>query len=235
MLLSEIFDQLTHGELSQLKIGGAAKFGINESDYPLMIGYVNLALTEIHKRFALKTGKLVIQMYDTINIYHLSKEFAVSNTASLQPIKYIVDTAGNPFLDNVIKIEQIKNLEGEVYGLNNYSNPESLYTPSQTSIEVANPDATKSLYVSYRANHFSLTHVGLSPSKQPIDLSTTYLEPLLYYVAYRAHSPLGGKEFSNEGQLYLAKYEASCKRIEELALVNKQEDYNLKLELNGWV
>ena len=56
MLLSDIFEQLTMGEVSQLSLGGTNEGGVLPQDYPKIVPHINLALTEIYKRFNLKTG-----------------------------------------------------------------------------------------------------------------------------------------------------------------------------------
>ena len=58
MLLSELFDQLTFGELSQIYVAGRDEIGIQAADYEKIIPHINLGLTELHKRFEIKTNTL---------------------------------------------------------------------------------------------------------------------------------------------------------------------------------
>ena len=71
MLLSEIFEQLTYGELSQINLGGKDDGGIASSDYPAVVAHINMALTELFKRFPLRLKEIQLQTYSTLTTYQL--------------------------------------------------------------------------------------------------------------------------------------------------------------------
>ena len=242
MQLSDLFEQLTQGELSQLQLSGRDSTGILQKDYPKIIPHINLALTELYKRFNLRTSEVVIQQYDHIQTYYLDKLFAQTNTDSDKPTKYIMDSQYQPFTDNVLIIDTINNELGEEL----YKNQDRSFfkgsdkywavsTPSYNSVQVPYPDNANQMIVTYRADHDPIIiNEDTQLKNVHIPISPSYLEPLLLYIAARVYTNLGSNE-GNEGNNYTAKFEASVKKIEELNLYVTEDTHNIKLEENGWV
>jgi len=232
MLLSEIFDQLTHGELSQLSIGGAANGSIEQKDYPIVISHINMALTELYKRFPIKIREIQIQEYASIGIYYLDSKYStITGTAAT---KYLIDSAAFPFQDDVLKITTIYDELGVELPFNNINETTSINTRDYNSFEVSNPDATKALTVEYRANHVIIDPAELDATTVDVILPRSLLEALLNYVAFRAFAanpPIDGVDRSGS---FLQKFEASIARISLLDLVNDSEKFNIKLDNNGW-
>lgn len=242
MQLSDVFEQLSQGELSQLKMGSNDEIGIRPCDYGKIIPHINLGLTEIYKRFNLKNSEVVVQQYDQISTYFLDKRYAVTNESSDMPIKYIIDSVYQPFTDNVLRIEAIHNEIGEVL----YSNQDEQYfknsdkywgitTPSYNSIQVPYPEKENQMIVTYRADHDPIvfdSSMQLEDIQVPI--SSAYLEALLMYVAGRVYTNMGTNE-GNEGNNYTAKFEASINKIVQYNLMNTNDTLNTKLDKNGWV
>ena len=118
MYLNELFDQLTYGELSQLEYGGVDNEGITQEDHKRILPHINLALTELHKRFLIREEEVTIRCYDHIETYVLDSKYAATNTESTEPYKYIHDTVFEPFVDNVLRIEKVFNEDGQELFLN---------------------------------------------------------------------------------------------------------------------
>ncbi len=85
MLLSDLFDQLTYGELSQLEYGGVDNEGILLENYKRVVPHVNLALTELHKRFLIREEEVTIRCYDHIETYILDPKYAAT-TCRPEPV-----------------------------------------------------------------------------------------------------------------------------------------------------
>lgn len=247
MFLTELFDQLTYGELSQFEFTGSDEEGITVDDYKRIVPHINMALTELHKRFLIREEEVTIRCYDHIETYILDSKYAASNYESLEPYKYIHDSVFEPFVDNVLKIEKVFNEDGQELHLNE-TDPYiiqtetlqtskkawSINTPNFNTIQIPYPMVENQILVEYRANHEKILVKGLNPDTQEIKIPSHMLEALLLYIAGRAYSSLGG-ESAQEGMAYMARFEASCKNIETLNLVNKENATNQKLEVNGWV
>lgn len=237
MLLKDIFNQLSHGEFAQTNIGSSINGGegIQPDHYPVMVNFINLGLTELHKRFPLKTREILLQQYESIEYYRLTSKFATSNVDSLEPIKYIVDDE-YPFKDDLLKIETIVDEAECELVLNNKANPFSLFTPEFNLLQVPYADSDKTLSIMYRANHYTLQYESISdPLTQEINLPVSHLEALLFYVAGRYFSSFPDVEgTTNQGIQYMTRFENSCILLQNKELTNYPDESNNKLELRGW-
>ena len=249
MYLSEILEQLTIGEVSQLNMGGAKTGGVLPQDYPKVIPHINLALTEIYKRFPLKTNDVVVQQYDEIQLYYLRSKYAQTNIASVEPIKYIEDTAYHPFEDDVLRIEKIIDEAGQELYLNqeddeweenalrpNAQTTFSVYTPEFDTVQIPYPDSSNQFIVHYRAAHSKLsTAIDQDPSTIEVHVPLALLEGLLLYVGGRVNLNRGTELSLAEGQTFMTKFEHSIKTVENLNLRPTVDTTNRKLDRNGWV
>lgn len=249
MKLSEIFSQLTSGELSQLAIGGAKTGKIAEADYHKVLNNVNLALVDLHSRFTIRKGRLVLALQPGKGSYELDSKFAVSNQRSRETLRYIEDT-DEPFKDDVIKVEQVLTDTGHELALNVGGNAHSITTPSSTIIRLPKvmtgaglfgdvPDQLKTskLEVLYRATHPMIVKpVGyFDPTRVEVDLPRVFLQALLLFVASRVHTPVGMGQEHYSGSIYQQKYEQECTRLlmANVEIDDKQE--NTRAERNGWI
>ena len=243
MKLSDLFDQLAYGELSQLSMGGREGSGILESDYHLVVPHINLGLTELFKQFPLKQEEVFIQQYDHIQIYYLDSKYSERYKPEIwvgegtDPIDkyYIMDSEHEPFNDNVLQVERVFNEDGQEYYFNDRNEPYSVLTPSYNSIQIPYPMNENVMNVIYRASHPKIELKGLDPDKQEVDLPLSHLEPLLLYVAARVHSVQPSLEGQNDGNAYYAKFKESIRQLHELALVNKDATTHERLYESGWV
>ena len=235
MLLQDLFDQLTYGELAKVSLGGDPTIGILEKDYANIISHINLGLTELYKRFPLKEDEISIQLEDNIQTYYLHSDYALTNDESIQPDKYLIDSEFHPFNDTVLKIEQVIDENGEILYLNDSNQAWSVFSPSYNSIQVPYASSEIAVTVTYRADHARIPNIGADPSTYDVPIPMTHLEPLLYYIASRIHTTLPTLDGVNKGNDYLAKYEAACTKIENLALTNKSDPSNHKLWDRGFV
>ena len=244
MLLSDLFDQLTYGELSTLSMGSIEGAGLQECDYPKIIPHINLGLAEIYKRFPIKIREVDVQQDASIQTYFLQSKYAVSNLESVEPIKYIIDTPSNPFTDTVLRIESIFNADGEETRFTDdaqeYSQTDResfwlRHTPSYDAIYLPYPEAGKLVHVYYRASHPVLETIGLNPYTTEVDIPVSLLEALLYFIASRILSNINTDGTTGEGNNYMMKFEASCRKVQESNVNNIYNNINNKLDNNGWV
>lgn len=248
MKLQEVFDQLTSGELSQLALGGAEAGRIQEADYQKLAAHINLALTAIYKRFYLKEGRIDLSMVEGRAIYPIHNKYAQSNTESNEVVKYLMDTAPNAFLNDILKIESVQTDSGFEIPLNDVTEPLSIATTSPTTLRIPTalvnqgidlPDVykTSKLTVVYRANHPVLVYDELSfdPETIELELPESHLEPLLLYIASRCTTPSGMVNEFNAGNNYASKYELACQELEKFNFQIDHSTSNHRLIRNGWV
>lgn len=223
MTLQDIFDSLTYGEFSQLRIGGAEVGVIDDTNYDRVLSHVNLGLTTLYTRFNLKEVRTVFPL-----------DAAVST--------YVVTAA------DLLKIERVLTDADFELNLNVQSDMYSCFTPSLSMVRVPQvildqgpslPDdyKTESFTMVYRANHPQIkTKFGLIfPEKVVLELPPTHVQPLLYFVASRVQAPIGMANEFNASNNYYAKYEAACQALEGKGIQVDQGDQNTKLCRAGWV
>ena len=233
MRLTELFTYLTSGELSQLELGGADCSGIHVENYPKVIPAINLGLTELHKRFPLRIEEVTIVQEEHIQFYVLDRIFAESNIDSTETYKYLKDSEFQPFVDNVLKIEQVFGELGDELPMNNHGDCCSVFTPVYNTVQVPQPVTGVSMVVTYRADHDMIPLTDFDPEEQTIVIPSGYLEALLLYVGGRIYAGMNA-DANAEGNNYMAKFEASCNKITSLNLMNQADHFNCKLELCGW-
>lgn len=236
MKLQEIFDQLATGEFSQLSIGGQEPGTINEANYATVLSHVNLGLTALYKRFTLKEGQLTLELQDDKTKYELHSSFAVNVRRSAETVRYIIDTADDPFVDDIIKVERVLTDAGDELALNDATDPMSVTTPSNLVLRVPTGIEAEKLTVIYRAKHQKI-NVGIgyfNPDRVEIELPDTHLQALLYYVASRVHNPIGMVNEFNAGNNYYGKYLAECEELENKGLQVDQGGGNTRLAQAGW-
>lgn len=223
MKLQEIFEQLSAGEFSQLSIGGAEAGVIDATNYSKVLGHVNLGLTALFTRFNLKERRLTFPLQSDFDTYQLD-------------------------LADMLKITKITTADDFELPLNREGDPYSVLTPALNMLRVPQcivdqgndlPEELKTdtLTVVYRANHrkLVLTLGVLTPSTEEVDLPSSHLLPLLYFVASRVHNPIGMSNEFHAGNSYYAKYEAACQALETQGVQVDRSNYNSRLYRGGWV
>lgn len=220
MKLSEIFSHLSHGELSQIALGGQSFGETPEKNYGMLVSSINLGLTALHKRFFLKEGEVEFELSTEGTVYDLQR-------------------------DDIHKIEKVFTAEGYEVGLNNPADPYSFYTPTLSTLRIpdlylsnflALPDnlKTAAFRVVYRANHPIIGEVD-DASTCDIALPYSHLEALLYFVASRIHNPIGMVNEFNAGNNWASKYEMECARLEGQGNYIDMSSDNTKLAQKGFV
>ena len=234
MQLKDIFSMLSHGELRKLATGGSNASGILEADYPKVIGYINLGLADLHKRFQLKTRQLVVQQTEGIAKYNIHPRHSITNTSSTAP-KYIIDSPYDIYDDEneVLKIVGVYAENGKEYSINDETDKYSVFTPTDRSLVIPFADPSNAVSVVCRTNH---PYISLEETDNTIDidLSIGYIEPLLLYVGSRAAASVGKQDTTIMSQDLLARYEKMCFDIEKYGIETTDETTNLKLEMNQW-
>ena len=247
MKLNEIFTQLSYGEFSQLSIGGGAAGEISEANQARVIAHINLGLTALYSRFLLKQRSVKLSLQADRLVYPLTRAYAASNEDSEEPVKYLWDSSLDPFLGDVLKVEEVTTAYGIALPLNSRGKL-TLTTPTLNSLAFPQamveqspdlPEELKTTWVKvlYRANHPIIDpYAGtFDPESYEVELPYSHLTALLYFVASRVHNPIGMINEFHSGNSYAAKFEAECQRLELSNVRIDEVDQESKLERNGWV
>lgn len=234
MKLSELFQMLSVGELSLIRVGNNGE-GIREQDYPKIIAQLNAGLTALHTRFPLLEKGVIIQQYEHISKYYLRVQYAEMNTESTEPYKYIKDTPFDRFSEDVIRVESVFSEVGCCLYLNDEPQCGSIMTPSFDCIQIVSPIETNALFVTYRANHPKIP-LDTTDLNTDIRIPASHEKALTYYIASQLYSNSPNQETAAKGIEWSQRYEAECKRIEDLDLNNAYiGQSNMKPEMRGWV
>ena len=214
MKLSEVFEQLSVGELSQLSIGGGESGTIDASNYGRLIPHINLGLTALYTRFNLKENEVTVPLVPGTRTYTLNAP-------------------------DLLKIERVQDSQNREWALNDEGNVLACRALSTNVLQVpAELAATESfVMVGYRANHPKII-VGsgsFDPDATEIELPYSHFEALLYFVGSRFHNPIGMTNEFHAGNSYYAKYEAECMRLEQINLDTDQGGQYNRLISGGWV
>jgi len=241
MTLLDLFKDLSYGEFSQLNIGnlipGESENAPTPAEYERIIGFTNLGLLELHKRFFLRSQEITVQQHEEIATYLLTSKYAASNLSS--PIalseRYIIDTAENPFRDNMLKIEEVYDQEGNMCAMNDISNPLSVYTPTWRSVQIPYPDDLLSFSVQYRAGPDPIVYVdGIDLEATEVAVPNSMHEALLFYIASRSFAGFGGDQ-GQEGSSYWQKFRKSCDDVDKYGLEVQGEPGDWRFDVGGWV
>lgn len=243
MKLKDIFNDLTAGEFSQLSIGGTKLGEIQEDHYLTVTSHITLGLTALYRRFNLRRGVITLELQPDQEIYPLESKYAVSNTKSREGTKYILDS-DYAFKDDIIKIDGVKQAGRDV-PLNDALASNSIHTLRGNVIRVpaeliSNIYREPELTITYRANHPPLIVNGvISPETTEIELDPAYIQALLYFVASRAHNPMGtGASEFNAGNNWATKYERECQQLvldNATAQAGSDSSTQTKFECRGFV
>lgn len=235
MLVSELFARLSLGELSNLAISGNGSGTIITAGQPKIINYTNEALLKLYSRFVLKENDCFIVLNDYTTFYHLLPQFSVSYSGPPIPgntLQYILDSPGEQFQDEVIKILTVYNNLGHKLALNDDTDPWSVFTPQAKVLQITDPADWKMLNVRYQQRHPVLT----GDLTQNIQLPDIIWGALTAYIAYKVFSHMNTAESTLKSQEFLTTYEKSCIEIVEGDLVSTSiSQTNTRFHKGGWI
>lgn len=193
MTVQQIIDLAKNGELRQLSIA---------DDVVAMLGYLNLGMLELYKRFSLRTEEYIVTLEDGKTIYTLPTDFM-----------WIVSAYGEVPENSVEDyIELPVNKEDDLTSIN---------TISWNKLQI--PLTTAGAYVSiiYVAAPVSYTDTDLSVD---IDLPPQMYDALLDYIAYRATSSADTGVQSEDSLLY-QRFEATCTKLLSRGMMNSDDAF----------
>lgn len=236
MKLTEIFHALEYGELSTQTSLVETVTGVLPEHYNRVISYINLALTNMHERANIKLGDAYILMLDGVAEYHLDSKYAFSNPNGDPNVRYILDSAASPYKDNALRIMEAFTEIGEPLPINDRTEEKSIFTPSQLSVQIPWKNEGDVINIIYRASHniISLNDYN-DVGDIEVDLPRTYLEPLLYFIAYRHFAGVGGQSATPTSLAYFQKYQARMQEIELNGIPNRDLSAATDFQKGGWV
>ena len=220
MKLSLLLQQLRAGELAQLSP--------NDKTDEKIIAYINMALVALYSRFQLSTEEAIITLRPD-----LAKTVYTMDSTDAD-----VRVNNQPMTDDeFMSIIAAYNEDGSLIDVNDDKNPGSIFTVSYNKLQI--PILEDNAYVSiiYRRNPTLVTYVDNGSgfaTEQTVPLPMQLMEPLCHYVGYRAHGSVDGK-LTTENNSHYTRYDAACKRAEELGTLTADDTITCTVASKGFI
>lgn len=218
MKLSTIIEQARGGELKGLST--------RDKDNSSIIHYINLGLTALYTRFNIKMDEFIVALEDGITNYPLYGNPKVTKS-SIGGIPVGLDT------DEVMLIVTAYDESGRVLAINNEKDPSSIFTPSYNEVQIPNSKTGEYISCVYKVNP-KFIDVDADVNSEIVDIPLPLLEPLLHYIGYRAHGSVNG-EINAENNTHYMRFEASCKRVEDLGVLNSDDVSTYSVRDKGFI
>lgn len=191
MTVQEVINMAKFGELRNLKLG--------THEPEAIVSYINLGLLELYKRFPLSVKEEIIELtYSPNNEYSLPSDFmwlvaafgeVPENQSNVRTQELSINNENDPMSVNMVgwnKIQVPVTLEGSYISL----------------IYAAAPDVTQRVILSEDDTYLT----------QNIALPPQLIEPLLFYIGYRAHGAMDGN-IQSESNTHYMRFDKSCEKI----------------------
>lgn len=227
MTLQEIIDTLKYGELTNISWD-------YENRIPQVISQINLGLLNLYSRFPVLEKSVSIAQYPHISIYHLTSQYARTNTQSTENYKYILDTILDPFTDDILQITAATDEFGMSVPLNDENDPRSWFLPAYNQLQIPNAKEGDTAFLIYRAKPKRIDPLT-KDFNQEVFLPQFLVDPLINYVAYKISISMGGDN-AQIASVYQQLYEKQCIDIINQNLMNTYSSTtNIKPILGGYV
>ena len=179
----------------------------------VIVGYLNLGILELHKRFQLKLEEAVIPLVDGVDIYSMPADFMWLVAAYGE-----VDIRSTEVV-NILPVNEEDNpLSINTVGWNKIQVPVSVDGAYISIIYVASPDL-------YDVNHLDAV----------VDIPPQMIEALLAYMGYRANAAID-TGVQTEDSVYYMRFEHSCDKLREYSMFNSDDMFMSKrLSTRGFV
>lgn len=196
MLASDAIAKLRTTELKQLSVTA-----VPDAD---VLGYLNEAVLELHKRYNLWQAEAIITHAAAKNSYDLDGV----------DVDVVIDLSDKILLIVTDAIDYL----GDEMNINDEDDPFGIVTPKYNIVEFDLDELAvgEEFSILYRASPIDMTAVG-----DTVDIPPSLNEALYFYAGFRAHaSQKGTKETENMN--HFAKFLDACNRVEALGLVNAE-------------
>lgn len=230
MNLRQLIDHLVQNNLYQFNMA-------KNEQFPAIINALNLELTQLYSRYPVLEKDVAFRRFPEISLYHLTRRYCRSNDESKELYKYILDTKDNPFLGDVLKIENAYTESGQHIVLNDNNNPRSWFTPSFDTIQIPNTTDidTRIAIIGYKAKP---EHIDPNTTDFEKDIYIpSYLEePMIYGITMRVAERLPTQTGMQVVQMAQAKYKELCDNVDTLNLFHENNvSTNIKLGMRKFV
>lgn len=217
MRLDEFIDVLTTGELSQHPMGQTDLIG-NPKQLLKLITHINQGMKELHKRFLIRKGVVMVQLNPCCYRYELEEKRPYLKWMDCPP--------------NLLEVLDVVACDGRQVRLNAShrvkpcpcSSMVEVFMPSYRTLEFSTDCGL--FRVNYRRHGLLLPRPDqvdrFRIGDYEVDLPDAYMDALCLYIAAKLYGVLmprtgtGGETQMNPGLNYAARYEAECQRLGDM-------------------
>jgi len=212
MTAQDVINLAKGAELKQLAV---------KNDEVTVLGYLNLGLLELYKRFPLEEAEAIITLRDGKTTYKLDGVDAdVSMDAGKELL--VISGAYTTIKDgNIVKVVPMT--------INDEDDATGIDTPSFNTVEVPAVATGALISIIYRVVPKFLTALT-----EVVPMPPQLLEALLNYIGYRGHGSING-ELKTENQSHYVRFENSCKRVILDGLLTTDDLISKKFYKRGFV
>lgn len=204
MTVGQVIELAKVSELNGLKIA---------DNTTSILGFLNLGMLELYKRFSLKVEEHVITLVDMVDIYTMPANYM-----------WVIAAYGEVDIRSTDVVNELP--------INEEDNPLSINTVGWNKVQV--PVSVSGAYVSiiYVARPEMYTIGDLDVE---IELPPQMIEPLLAYIGYRANATIDSGIQSEDNAWYI-RFDNSCNRIRQESMINSDDMFmNSRISKRGFV
>lgn len=203
MTIQQVIDLARGRELKQLAI---------KDDIPTVLGYYNMGLIELYKRFPLKVEEHIIELQDGQSIYTLPSDFM-----------WIVAAYG--------EVSPSSSDSVNILPINEEDAPESINTVSWNKVQIPLSIAGSYVSIIYVANPPYVTETNLADN---VDFPIQLLEALVHYIGFCGHVSQNGSA-DKENNVHYQRFVASCELVRTMGMFNTDDvSMNKRIETRGF-
>lgn len=192
-------------------------------DTAAVLGYLNLGITELYKRFPLRVDEAIVTLKDNKTEYKVDGTDADVSMPTNSQFMWLVSAYQE------VEDTETTEFDTVLMPVNEEDNPLSLQTVAWNTVQI--PLSITGAYVSliYVATPAYYTIGDLT---EQLSLPPQMIEPLLEYIAYQAKSSIGTIQ---DTALAYQEFEASCSRVEMRGMITSDDLEMLGRDLKGFV
>lgn len=176
-----------------------------------VIGFMNLGILELHKRFQLKVEEYVITLVDGQDIYSMPNDYM-----------WIVAAYGEVDIRSTETVNELP--------INEEDNPLSINTVGWNKVQV--PVSVAGAYVSIIYVAKPETYVM---GDDEVDLPPQMIDALLSFIGYKANAAIDSG-VQTEDSAWYQRFEHACDKLREYGMINGDDMYmNQRITTRGFV
>jgi len=217
---------MTIGQVITLAQNSDLKTLSIKNEVETILGFFNLGLIELYKRFPLKVSEFIVDLQDSTSMYTMPDDYM-----------WIVAAYREVAEDSILPFE--------ILPINEEDNPDSVNTASWNEIQVPMSAAGKSISIIYAAAPVYCEYDDTATGDQRffyVDKNTTYytapippqmVEAMLEFISYKANSAYNSPGDPN-ANLFYQRFENSCLRIEQKGMFSTDDLDMLARQMKGF-